>query len=177
MPSGSFHDLHCRAEWLWNLHTQLCLDRCLLPEPLFKEASMSRPSVLLLIAWLLAVSATGGALFIGEVMGMAPCVLCWYQRIAMFPLALLLGMAFYSDDRRGAVYALPLALAGAAVAGYHSLLVAGLVPKAWVPCGAGVSCADQKLDILYGIELPWLSLVAFIAIAVSLSLFLRKTDK
>ena len=76
---------------------------------------MSRPSVLLLIAWLLAVSATGSALFIGEVMGMAPCVLCWYQRIAMFPLALLLGMAFYSDDRRGAVYALPLALAGAVV--------------------------------------------------------------
>ena len=42
MPSGSFHVLHCRVEWLWNLHTQLCLDRCLLPEPLFKEASMSR---------------------------------------------------------------------------------------------------------------------------------------
>ena len=138
---------------------------------------MSRPSVLLLIAWLLAVSATGGALFIGEVMGMAPCVLCWYQRIAMFPLALLLGMAFYSDDRRGALYALPLALAGAVVAGYHSLLAAGLVPKAWVPCGAGVSCADQKLDILYGIELPWLSLAAFIAIAVSLSKKKKKTDK
>ena len=64
---------------------------------------MSRPSMLLLIAWLLAMTATGSALFIGEVMGMVPCVLCWYQRIAMFPLALLLGMAFYSDDRRGAV--------------------------------------------------------------------------
>ena len=138
---------------------------------------MSRPSMLLLIAWLLAMTATGSALFIGEVMGMVPCVLCWYQRIAMFPLALLLGMAFYSDDRRGAVYALPLALAGAAVAGYHSLLVAGLVPKSWVPCGTGVSFADHKLDIFYGIELPWLSLAAFLAIAVSLSLYLRRTAK
>ena len=138
---------------------------------------MSRPSMLLLIAWLLAMTATGSALFIGEVMGMVPCVLCWYQRIAMFPLALLLGMAFYSDDRRGAVYALPLALAGAAVAGYHSLLVAGLVPKSWVPCGTGVSCADQKLDIFYGIDLPWRSLAAFLAIAVSLSLYLRRTAK
>ena len=74
---------------------------------------MKRTSLLLLAAWLTAVVATGCALFIGEVMGMAPCVLCWYQRIAMFPLALVLGMAFYSDDRRGAVYALPLAIAGA----------------------------------------------------------------
>ena len=138
---------------------------------------MIRSSMLLLIAWLLAVSATGGALFIGEVMGMVPCVLCWYQRIAMFPLALLLGMAFYGEDRRGAVYALPRALSGASVSGYHSLLVAGLVPKAWVPCGSGTSCADQKLDFFYGIELPWLSLAVFLAIAVSLSLYLRRTAK
>ena len=138
---------------------------------------MKRTSLLLLAAWLTAVVATGCALFIGEVMGMAPCVLCWYQRIAMFPLALVLGMAFYSDDRRGAVYALPLAIAGAAVAGYHSLLAVGLVPRAWVPCAVGVSCADQKLDFFYGIELPWLSLTAFIVIAVSLCLYLRKTAK
>ena len=71
----------------------------------------------------------------------------------------------------------PLALAGAAVAGYHSLLAAGLVPRAWVPCAVGVSCADQKLDFFYGIELPWLSLTAFIVIAVSLCLYLRKTAK
>lgn len=138
---------------------------------------MKRTSLLLLAAWLTAVVATGGALFIGEVMGMAPCLLCWYQRIAMFPLALVLGMAFYSEDRRGAAYALPLALAGAGLAGYHSLLVAGLVPRAWVPCAAGVSCADQKLDFFYGIELPWLSFAAFIFIAVSLCLYLRKTAK
>lgn len=138
---------------------------------------MTRPSVLLLVAWLVAVVSTGSALFIGEVMGMIPCVLCWYQRIAMFPLALMLGMAFYSEDRRGAVYALPLALVGAAFAGYHSLLVAGLIPKTWIPCGAGASCADQKLNFLYGIELPWLSLAAFVAIAISLSLYLRRTSK
>jgi len=138
---------------------------------------MIRPSVLLLVAWLAAVVSTGSALFIGEVMGMIPCVLCWYQRIAMFPLALMLGMAFYSEDRRGAVYALPLALVGAAFAGYHSLLVAGLISKTWIPCGAGASCADQKLNFFYGIELPWLSLAAFVAIAISLSLYLRRTSK
>ena len=131
----------------------------------------------LLAAWIVALTATLSALFIGEVMGMTPCVLCWYQRIAMFPLALMLGMAFYSEDRRGAVYALPLALVGAAFAGYHSLLVAGLIPQAWIPCSAGASCADQKLNFFYGIELPWLSLAAFVAIAISLSLYLRRTSK
>ena len=130
---------------------------------------------LLLMAWLVAVAATAGALFIGEVMGMVPCTLCWYQRMGMFPLALLLGMACFAEDRRGAVYALPLALAGAAIALYHTLLVAGIVPKAWVPCGPGVSCADQKLDILDGLQIPWLSLAAFLAIAFLLTLYLRKT--
>ena len=131
----------------------------------------------LLSAWLVAVTATAGALFIGEVMGMAPCVLCWYQRIFMFPLAIVLGIACYSDDRRGAIYALPLAFSGVILAGYHTLLVAGIVPKSWVPCGAGVSCADQKLEVFNGIQIPWLSLAAFLLILCLLINFLRKTWK
>ena len=131
----------------------------------------------LLAAWLVALAATLGALFIGEVMLMLPCQLCWYQRIFMFPLVLVLGMACWSDDRRGAVYALPLALVGAAIAGYHTLLVAGLIPQAWIPCSAGVSCADQKLEILNGIPIPWLALAAFLAITILLTLFLRKTSR
>jgi disulfide bond formation protein DsbB len=138
---------------------------------------MKNPWTLLLMAWLVALAATAGALFIGEVMLMVPCQLCWYQRIFMFPLALILGMACFSEDRRGAVYALPLALGGAAMAGYHTLLVAGLIPKAWLPCSAGVSCADQPLDILNGLQIPWLSLIAFAAISLLLFFFLRKTPR
>ena len=138
---------------------------------------MKNPWPLLLMAWLVALAATAGALFIGEVMGMVPCQLCWYQRIFMFPLALILGMASFSEDRRGAVYALPLALVGTAMAGYHTLLVAGLIPKNWLPCSAGVSCADQPLDILNGIQIPWLSLIAFVAISLLLACFLRKTTR
>lgn len=138
---------------------------------------MKNPWTLLLMAWLVALAATAGALFIGEVMLMVPCQLCWYQRIFMFPLALILGMACFSEDRRGAVYALPLALGGAAMAGYHTLLVAGFTPKAWLPCSAGVSCADQRLEILNGIQIPWLSLIAFAAICLLLTLLLRKTSR
>lgn len=132
---------------------------------------------LLLTAWLLAFLSTAGALFIGEVMLMTPCTLCWYQRIAMFPLALILGIASYRNDRQGAVYALPLAASGTLIAGYHTLLVAGWIPKTWVPCGAGISCANQKLEILNGVQIPWLSLAAFFFVTVLLSLYLKKTSK
>ncbi len=131
----------------------------------------------MLVAWAVALGATLGALFIGEVMGMTPCLLCWYQRIFMFPLALILGMAAFAEDRRGAVYALPLALGGAAMAGYHVALIAGWVPQWWVPCGAGPSCSEQSLEILGGVQIPWLSLAAFIAIVILLFVYLRKTRK
>ena len=126
-------------------------------------------------AWGVALVSTCAALFIGEVMGMTPCQLCWYQRILMFPLALMLGMAAFSNDRRGAVYGLPLALGGVAVAGSHTALVAGWVPQWWIPCGTGPSCSEQKLVILGNVQIPWLSLMAFTAIVTLLIVYLRKT--
>jgi disulfide bond formation protein DsbB len=138
---------------------------------------MTRPWTLLLLAWLVATAATLGALFLGEVMGMTPCVLCWYQRIFMFPIAIVLGIACFTDDRRGAVYGLALALGGLVIAGYHTLLVAGLIPKTWVPCSAGVSCTDQKLEILNSVQIPWLSLAAFSALAFLLAVYLRNSSR
>lgn len=131
----------------------------------------------MLLAWLVAVVATASALFLGEVMGMTPCVLCWWQRIAMFPLVVILGLACYGEDRRGAVYALPLALAGLVLAGYHTLLVAGLVSAAWIPCGAGVSCAHQSLEIFNGLQIPWLSLAGFALICGLLIASLRQKSQ
>ncbi|CAN7766341.1 disulfide bond formation protein B [Pseudorhodoferax sp. LjRoot39] len=136
---------------------------------------MHRHWTLLLLAWMLALGSTAAALFIGEIMGMTPCVLCWYQRIAMFPLAVVLGIACYGADRRGAVYSMPFALAGTGMASYHTMLVAGWIPRGWVPCDAAASCSDQKLEILNGIQIPWLSLAAFVAIAGLLLIYLRKT--
>lgn len=126
-------------------------------------------------AWAVALVSTFAALFTGEVMGMTPCQLCWYQRILMFPLAVILGMAAFGSDRRGAIYALPLAMGGVAIAAYHTALVARWVPQWWIPCGAGPSCSDQKLVILGNIQIPWLSLLAFTAISALLLVYLRKT--
>ena len=136
---------------------------------------MERGWLWFMTAWGIALVSSHGALFVGGVIGMTRCLLCWYQRIFMFPLALILGMAAFAEDRRGAVYALPLALGGAAMAGYHSALIAGWVPKWWVPCGSGPSCSEQSLEILGGIQIPWLSLAAFMAIVILLFVYLRKT--
>ena len=97
-------------------------------------------TVALLAAWLLALFASFAVLFIGEVMGQQPCVLCWYQRIAMFPLALILGIAAWRGDLGAWRYGLPIAVAGLLVAAFHSLLFYGVVPESIEPCGAGPSC-------------------------------------
>lgn len=123
---------------------------------------------LVFAAWLVAVVATGGALFIGEVMGQAPCELCWYQRIAMFPLAWILGVAVFRETGVPTWQALPLALAGIAVAAFHNLIFFGIIPEAIHQCGGGVSCTDGDMTLFGLVPIPTLSLIAFVAIAALL---------
>ena len=130
----------------------------------------------LFAAWLIALLATAGALFLGEVMGMTPCVLCWYQRIAMFPLALILGIGLLEPDGRSIRYALPLALAGWGMALYHCLVFWGLISEALTPCGKGTSCADADVQVAGWVPIPLLSLIAFTVI-VALLWFARSKVK
>ena len=124
----------------------------------------------LFAAWLIALLATAGALFLGEVMGMTPCVLCWYQRIAMFPLVPILGLSLWRGDGMARTYGLPLAFAGLALAAWHSGLYAGILPAPIVPCTEnGPSCTGEAQMIL-GLPIPYLSAVAFAAILACLIL-------
>lgn len=122
----------------------------------------------LFLAWFVSFSAALAALFIGEVMGQTPCILCWYQRAAMFPLAIVLGVACLLND--GAVwrYALPLAVIGGAIAFWHNLLYFGLIPTPLEPCGAGPSCSSADMVVLGGIPIPSLALAAFAGIITCL---------
>jgi disulfide bond formation protein DsbB len=119
-------------------------------------------------AWLIALVATAGALFLGEVMGKTPCVLCWYQRIAMFPLVPILGLGLLSGDARSARYAAPLVWIGAAIALWHCLLVWGIVSESLSPCGAGASCADADVQVAGRVPIPLLSLISFALIGALL---------
>jgi len=122
-------------------------------------------------AWIVAVISTLSALFIGEVMGREPCVLCWYQRIAMFPLALILGIAAYFEDTAVRRYALPVSVCGGLIALWHSLLFVGIIPEKIQPCEVGgPSCTGPDQTIFGILPLPFLSLAAFAAISVLLSI-------
>lgn len=133
---------------------------------------------MLLLAWLLALFSTLAALFIGEVMGQVPCVLCWFQRAFMFPLAVILAVACYRSDFDSWRYAVPLAGIGALLALGHSLLYVGLIPQRIQPCSAtGPSCSDANMTILGGIPLPLLALGAFVAIAILLLIIRRRTTQ
>lgn len=135
-----------------------------------------RPSgvwLLLFAAWAIALFATLAALFIGEVMGQAPCLLCWFQRAFMFPLAVILAVACFRSDGGVWRYALPLSGFGGIIAGFHILQYVGLIPEAIHPCGAGPSCAGADMTILGGLPIPLLSFLAFTAIVVLLLLIRR----
>lgn len=128
----------------------------------------------LFAAWIIALAATLGALFIGEVMGQTPCLLCWYQRVFMFPLAIVLGVAAFKEDARVWVYAGPLAAVGLMIAAYHCLLYFGFVAEALKPCGKGPSCADSAMSVL-GVPIPLLSFGSFAAVIALLALANRRS--
>lgn len=121
----------------------------------------SRSVTLLFAAWFLALAASLSVLFIGEVLGQTPCHLCWLQRAFMFPLAVILGIAAWRSDLSIWRYAVPLAVIGGAIALYHWLLYAGVLPEPITPCTAsGPSCTDDAMLIL-GLPIPALSFLTF----------------
>ena len=116
---------------------------------------------LVFLAWMVAATSTLGALFFGEVMELPACVLCWYQRIFMFPLAIVLPIGLFPFDRRVVRYALALAVPGALLAVYHQLLVAGVVTQGIKPCVKGVPCSETVIEWFGFLTIPLLSLAAF----------------
>ena len=123
---------------------------------------------LLFCAWFIATSATLGSLFFSEVMELVPCVLCWYQRIFMFPLAVILIVGLFPLDTKVVRYALPLAIIGLLITVYHCLLFYGVIPENLQPCSQGVSCSDDGMVLFDFLPIPLLSLAAFLAIVILL---------
>lgn len=119
------------------------------------------PAVRLYLAWLVAIVATIGSLYFSEVRNFVPCTLCWYQRILMYPLVVVLGVASYRMDRHAFAYALPLSVLGMFVSTFHYLeqTVPGFAAEAL--CSAGVPCSGRYIDWFGFITIPFLALIAF----------------
>ncbi|MBU4610338.1 disulfide bond formation protein B [Achromobacter sp. GG226] len=125
--------------------------------------------------WAVALMATTGAVLVGEILGQTPCSLCWYQRIFMFPLVWILGVASYRSDFAVWRYALPLAVVGGGFAVYHSLLYWRWIEPAIVPCSAEASCSGANMLMFGIVPLPGLSAAAFLIVVLSLTFVRRYT--
>jgi len=119
-------------------------------------------------AWLIAMLSTLGALFFGEVMHFPICTLCWYQRILMFPLTLILAVGLFPFDRKVIRYGLALAIPGGAIALFHQLLVVGIIPENIKPCVQGIPCSTTVISWFGFVTIPVLSILAFLTITALL---------
>ena len=122
-------------------------------------------------AWIVALTATIGSLFFSEVMELPPCILCWYQRIAMYPLVIVIGAGIILRDGKVKFYALPLALAGLAISIYHNLLYYGIIPESIAPCKQGISCTTVQLEWFGFITIPLMALTAFGIVSACLLIY------
>lgn len=120
----------------------------------------------LYLAWMVSLAAVVGSLYFSEVAKFTPCILCWYQRIFMYPLAVIIPTGMFRKDKSLPLYVLPLVFLGGIIAIYHNLLQYGLVSETLAPCAIGVSCTTRYVDIFGFITLPLLSLASFVAIGI-----------
>lgn len=122
----------------------------------------------LFIAWLIALIAMVATLYASEVLHWSVCPLCWYQRIALYPLVILLGIAAYRNDACIAPYALPFPVIGFFFAAYQyaEQMIPGFSPIAF--CTQGIACNVIHLKLLGFVTLPFLSMIACVLIILCL---------
>ncbi|MEB3100285.1 disulfide oxidoreductase [Ferviditalea candida] len=117
-------------------------------------------------AWAISLIATLGSLYLSEILGYAPCKLCWMQRIFMYPQVILLGIAAVRKDYGQWKYVLPLTLIGAGISIYHY----GVQKLPWLKeggtaCGI-IPCNIEYINVFGFITIPFLAGTAFILISL-----------
>ena len=129
---------------------------------------------ILFLCWLTATVAMLGSLFFSEVMMFPPCIMCWYQRICMYPLVIIFLVALFPLDTHVIKYARPFVYIGLFFAIYQNLLYYKILPEAVQPCSQGVSCTSDYINWFGFLTIQMLSLIAFSIILLLLTLFKRK---
>jgi disulfide bond formation protein DsbB len=124
---------------------------------------------------LVAAVATAGSLYYSEVAHFVPCELCWYQRICMYPLALILLVAALRRDRGIVFTVVPLAAIGAAIAAYHTQLQA--FPEQRSFCPTTTPCTTRYVWQFGFVSLPFMALAGFCLIIVLAILVRVTTDR
>lgn len=127
------------------------------------------------IAWFISLLATLGSLYFSEIRGYIPCDLCWYQRILMYPLPLLLGIAVYKEEKGFLSYMLPMSTMGMFVSLFHVLKQkVSLVGDIGV-CNSGIPCTGEYINWFGFITIPVLAFIAFTAITILMAIVVKKS--
>lgn len=111
-----------------------------------------------------AIIATLGSLYLSEVVHLIPCKLCWYQRIAMYPLAVILPMAAFRGDSRARLYAATIATIGASIAVYHRVIQAFPTLDTGSCSATGPSCSSPLIEKFGFVTIPYMALSAFLLV-------------
>ena len=114
------------------------------------------------IAWGMAVVATAGSLYFSEIANFVPCTYCWYQRIAMYPVAAILLIAAITRDERAVRYVIPIAVIGLGLSIYHYQLQ--LFPEQATACSSGVPCNAKYVEEFGFVSIPFMAGCGFIAV-------------
>lgn len=118
-----------------------------------------------ILAFLVALAATSGSLFYSEIAQYTPCLLCWWQRIFMYPQVLLIALGIMKNDKHIADYSIGMSTVGFVIALYHYYIQLG--GKTFLTCGQvgySASCTERFTMEFGYITIPMMSLTAFAAI-------------
>ncbi len=135
-----------------------------------------RQENIMLAMWVIALTATAGSLYFSQIRGYVPCTLCWVQRIFMYPLVIIVGIALVQKNVRIAATTLAMSVIGGAISLYHyGLQKLDFLSDSAPSCGQ-VPCTGQYINYLGFITIPFLALTAFILISV-MSMYMLKSLK
>lgn len=120
----------------------------------------------MLMSWIVAMVATLGSLYFSEVLMYEPCKLCWFQRILMYPLVIILTVAILRKDNSQYHYIVPFTMIGFFVSSYHYLLQKTDLFKSFsISCGI-VPCDMEEINWFGFITIPLLAWTAFLLITI-----------
>ena len=118
------------------------------------------------LTFAVAAVATAGSLYFSESAGYVPCRLCWFQRIAMYPIALVALVALLRRDRAARWYIVPMAVIGAGISAYHVLIEWGWLDDSEACALFGPSCADVWFEAFGFVTLALMALAGFVSVIV-----------
>jgi disulfide bond formation protein DsbB len=127
----------------------------------------------LYLALIQAIVAFLGSMYISDIMLLKPCILCWYQRIAMFPLFLTLAIGILRKNKDTWLFVITPAIIGWTISIYHVLLYYKIIPDDLSPCSTGVSCTTRYFEIFGFITIPFMAFTAF-SVIIALMLVERR---